>query len=126
MLGSPRTVWGGMPECGFQAVREPSGVDSVNARRDKFAGPPRLTRRTLFGSPRRSRLGLERPDGDDGVTRTDPSLAFGLRIRPKNDGTLGVGPRAQRCPDMLGAANLYPKGIASSRLLPYDARCYKY
>ncbi len=26
MLGSARTVWGGMPECGFQAVREPSGV----------------------------------------------------------------------------------------------------
>ena len=65
-------------------------------------------RRRLPGSPRRSRLGLERPNSDGDVTRAGPVLALCLQTRTKNDGTLRVGPRTQRCPDMLRAVDVSP------------------
>ncbi len=69
MLGSARPVWGGMLECGFQAVREPSGVDSVNARRDKFAGPlkhvpGKPTCKIYFGTAGSEHCVLESEDGE--------------------------------------------------------------
>jgi hypothetical protein len=65
-------------------------------------------RRRLPGSPRRLPPGLERPDGDGGVTRTGPLLGLCLLTRMKNGGPLGVGLRAQRCPDMLRAVDVSP------------------
>ena len=58
-----------MPECGFQTVRETAGVDSINERRDKFAGPlkrvsgkPPCT--IFFGTAGGEHCLLESEDGD--------------------------------------------------------------
>ena len=69
MLGSAQPVSGGMPECGCQTVREPAGVDSINERRNKFAGPLKCvpgkpTCTIFFGTAGGEHCLLESEDGE--------------------------------------------------------------
>jgi hypothetical protein len=58
-----------MPECGFQTVHGPAGFDSINERRDKFAGPLKRvpgkpTCTIFFGTAGGEHCLLESEDGE--------------------------------------------------------------